>query len=159
MGAEQQLEQLGLRLPPASAPAGRYATAVQSGNLLVLSGKAPSPVDGVLPKGKLGRDFSTAQGRLLARSACLELLGALKHQLGSLDRVVRVVELHGSLNTVPEFEDHAEVLDGASDLLAQVFGAAGVHARSVIGVASLRKGVPLTLKAMVEVAQATPGAP
>jgi enamine deaminase RidA (YjgF/YER057c/UK114 family) len=75
----------------------------------------------------------------------------MKDKLGSLDRVAQVVELQGSLNTVPEFAEHAKVLDGASDLLAEVFGAAGVHARSVVGVDSLRNGVPLTLRAVVEV--------
>ena len=75
----------------------------------------------------------------------------VKEKIGSLDAVAQFVELHGSLNAVPEFEDHAKVLDGASDLLAAVFGEAGLHARSVVGVSSLRNGVPLTLKAIVEV--------
>ena len=125
--------------------AGSYAAALRSGSLLFLSGKAPSPVDGVLPRGKLGREFSAEQGYAFARSAALELIAALRAELGSLD------ELQGSLNTVPEFEAHAEVLDGASDLLLELFGpACGRHVRSVVGVCSLRKGVPLTLKATVE---------
>ncbi len=151
MSAEQQLQALGLALPPASAPAGNYATAVRAGNLLYLSGKAPSPVNGRAPKGKLGQEYSTAEGYALARSVCLELIGAMRDKLGSLDEVVQFVDLHGSINAVPEFEEHAQVLDGASDLLAAVFGPAGRHARSVIGVSSLRNGVPLTLKAIVEV--------
>jgi enamine deaminase RidA (YjgF/YER057c/UK114 family) len=151
MNPEQQCEALGLVLPEASAPAGNYATAVRTGNLLYLSGKAPSPVNGVPPRGQLGQAYSADEGYGLARSACLELLGAIRHALGSLDRVAQVVDLHGSLNAVPTFEAHAQVLDGASDLLAQVFGPAGVHARSVIGVSSLRNGVPLTLKAIVEI--------
>ncbi|MDT8998166.1 RidA family protein [Paucibacter sp. APW11] len=150
MSAEQRLLALGLQLPGSSAPAGNYVAAVQSGALLFLSGKAPSAIDGRLPKGRLGREFDTEQGYQLARSACIELLATLRKELGSLDRVARVVDLHGSLNTTPDFEDHARVLDGASDLLAEVFGAAGLHARSVVGVASLRLGVPLTLKAVVE---------
>jgi enamine deaminase RidA (YjgF/YER057c/UK114 family) len=77
-------------------------------------------------------------------------LAAVRAALGSLDKVVRIVELHGALNTTPEFEDHARVLDGASDLLFEIFGPAGLHARSVIGVASLRSGVPLTVKATIE---------
>lgn len=151
MSAEQRIKALGLELPTASAPAGNYAAAVQSGDLLFLSGKAPLAIDGQLPKGRLGQEFSAEQGYALARSACLDLLAGMRHQLGSLDRVARIVELHGSLNTVPTFEEHARVLDGASDLLVEVFGPAGVHARSVVGVASLRKGLPLTLKATVEV--------
>lgn len=151
MNAEKRLQELGLTLPAASSPAGNYAAAVQTGNLLFLSGKAPSPVDGKMPQGKFGRDYSAQDGHTLARSACLELISAIRKELGSLDRVAQFVELHGSLNTVPEFAEHAEVLDGASDLLVEVFGPAGKHARSVIGLDSLRRGVPLTLKAIVEV--------
>lgn len=149
--AEQRLKDLGIELPAGSAPAGNYATAVRSGNLLFLSGKAPLPVDGQMPKGRLGREYTADEGYAMARSACIDLIAAIKKALGSLDRVAQVVDLQGSLNTTPEFEDHARVLDGASDLLAAVFGPAGMHARSVIGVASLRKGVPLTIKAVVEV--------
>jgi len=151
MSADQRILELGIALGAGSAPAGNYAAAVQTGDLLFLSGKAPQALDGQAPKGRLGREYDTAQGYALARSACIELLAAIRAELGSLDRVARVVDLQGSLNTTPEFEDHAQVLDGASDLLAQVFGPAGMHARSVIGVASLRKGLPLTLKAIVEV--------
>ncbi len=152
MSAEKRIQALGLQLPVASAPAGNYAAAVQSGDLLFLSGKAPLPVDGQLPKGRLGQEYSAEDGYRLARSACLDLLAVVRRELGSLDRVARIVELHGSLNSVPAFEDHARVLDGASDLLVEVFGpAGGVHARSVVGVASLRKGVPLTVKATIEV--------
>ena len=151
MSAEQRFKDLGLVLPPVSAPAGNYSTAVQTGNLLFISGKAPLPIDGKVPKGKLGREYSVTEGYALARSACLDLLAVVKSKLGSLDGVAQFVELHGSINAVPEFEDHAKVLDGASDLLAEIFGSAGLHARSVIGVSSLRNGVPLTLKATLEV--------
>jgi enamine deaminase RidA (YjgF/YER057c/UK114 family) len=151
MGADQRLKDLGLTLPPVSPPAGNYASAVLSGAWLVVSGKAPLPVNGQLPKGRIGREFDAAQGYEFARSACLDLLAVVKDKLGSLDRVAQVVELQGSLNTDPAFEDHARVLDGASDLLAEVFGPAAGHARSVIGVSSLRKGVPLTVRATFEV--------
>jgi enamine deaminase RidA (YjgF/YER057c/UK114 family) len=153
MNPEQRLSDLGLELPSGSAPAGNYATAVRSGNLLFISAKAPLPIGGRSPKGRLGREYSTEEGYALARSACTDLIAVMKSALGSLDRVVRVVELHGSINAIPEFEEHAKVLDGASDLLVAVFGPAGVHARSVIGVSSLRNGLPLTLKATVEVTQ------
>jgi len=151
MSAEIRFNNLGLTLPPVSAPVGNYTSAVQVGNLMYISGKAPSPVDGVMPKGKLGQRYSTADGVGFAHSACLEVLAVLKEKLGSLDKVVQVVDLHGSINAVPEFEQHAEVLDGASDLLSAVFGPAGAHVRSVIGVSSLRNGVPLTIKVIVEV--------
>lgn len=151
MTAEQRIKDLGLVLPAASQPAGNYSAAVQTGDLLVLSAKAPLPIDGKLPKGRIGREYSPEDGYALARSACLDLLSVIRNQLGSLDNVARVVELHGSLNTTPEFEDHARVLDGASDLLFEVFGQAGLHARSVVGVSTLRKGLPLTIRATVEV--------
>jgi enamine deaminase RidA (YjgF/YER057c/UK114 family) len=102
-------------------------------------------------KGQLGREFSAEEGYSFARSACLEILAVIQDHLGSLDLVKHIVEVHGFLNAVPAFEDHARVLDGASDLMVEVFGPAGVHARSVIGVSALRKGLPLTIKAIVEV--------
>lgn len=151
MGAEQQIKDLGLELPRAGGPAGNYVTTVRTGNLLYIAGKAPPSVNGVAPKGKLGREYATAQGYAFARAACLEVLAAIKAALGSLDQVAQVVDLHGSINAVPEFEEHAQVLDGASDLLASVFGPAGLHVRSVVGVSSLRNGLPLTLKVIVEV--------
>ena len=151
MSAEQRILELGIHLPVSSAPAGNYVSAIQSGNLLFTSGRAPVAIDGRAAKGQLGRDYSTNDGYDLARSACVDLLAVLKHQLGSLDKVVRFVELHGAINASPEFEEHAKVLDGASDLLVEVFGPAGVHVRSVIGVNSLRNGVPLTVRATVEV--------
>jgi enamine deaminase RidA (YjgF/YER057c/UK114 family) len=150
MNPEQRLLELDIELAISSSPAGNYSAAVRSGNLLFLSGKAPLPVNGLKPRGRLGKEFSAEDGYTLARSACVDLLAAIKAALGSLDKVVRIVELHGSLNTTPEFEDHARVLDGASDLLFQVFGPAGLHARSVIGAISLRSGVPLTVKATIE---------
>ena len=151
MTPEQRIKQLGLVLRAESAPAGNYVAAVRSGNLLFLSGKGPSPLEGVAIQGQLGREFSAEEGYSFARSACLEILAVIQNHLGSLDLVKHIVEVHGSLNAVPEFEDHARVLDGASDLMVEVFGAAGMHARSVIGVSSLRKGLPLTIKAIVEV--------
>jgi enamine deaminase RidA (YjgF/YER057c/UK114 family) len=150
MSAEQRIKELGVQLPTGSGPAGNYAKAVQSGQLLFLSGKAPLPINGKSPKGRLGREYSAEEGYALARSACIDLLAALRSTIGSLDNVSRVVELHGSLCTTADFEDHAKVLDGASDLLFEVFGPSGLHARSVIGVYSLRNGVPLTIKATVE---------
>lgn len=153
---DQRIEDLGISLSAERGPAGNYMTAVRSGNLVYLSGKAPLAVDGKVPKGRLGGEFSTSDGYQLARSACIDLLATLKNSIGSLNNVVRVVELHGSLCTVANFEDHAQVLDGASDLLTQIFGAAGLHVRSVIGVYSLRNGVPLTVKATIEVKSDSP---
>ena len=149
MSPEQRLLELGIELPTSSGPAGNYAAAVRSDNLLFLSGKAPLPMNGLKPRGRLGKEYSAEDGYKLARSACMDLLATVRNALGTLDKVAQVLEVHGSLNTTPEFEDHARVLDGASDLLVEVFGPAGIHVRSVIGVASLRNGIPLTVKATI----------
>lgn len=153
MTPEQRLMELGIELPPCSSPAGNYAAAARTGSLLFLSGKVPLAIDGRKPRGRMGMEYTADDGYVLARSACLDLLSAMRAAIGSLDKVVRIVELHGSLNTTSDFEDHARVLDGASDLLVDVFGSAGIHARSVLGAASLRGGVPLTVKATIECAQ------
>jgi enamine deaminase RidA (YjgF/YER057c/UK114 family) len=152
MSAEQRIRDLGITLPSGSAPAANYANAVRTGNLLFIAGKAPLPENGKLPKGRLGREFAAEDGYRFARSAGIDLIAVMRSELGSLDRVARVVEVQGFLNAVPEFEDHAKVLNGCSDLLVEVFGPRGVHARSVLGASSLRGGLPVILKAVVEIA-------
>ena len=151
MSAEQRIKNLGIELPSGSAPAANYANAVRTGNLLFIAGKAPLPEGGRLPKGRLGREFTTEDGYRFARTAALDLVSVMRAELGSLDRVARVVEIQGFLNAVPEFEDHAKVLNGCSDLLVEIFGERGVHARSVLGASSLRGGLPVILKGVVEV--------
>lgn len=156
MTIEQRMKDLGIALPAGSAPAANYANAVRTGNLLFISGKAPLAENGRLPKGKLGREFSTEEGYRFARSAALDLIAVMKTELGSLERVTRIVEVQGSLNATEDFRDHAQVLNGCSDLLVEVFGEKGLHARSVLGVNSLRGGVPLVVRAVVEVVQEEP---
>lgn len=153
MSIEQRLRELGITLAPASAPAGNYAAAARTGNLLFLSGKAPLPgADGTRPRGRLGAEYDAEDGYRFARSAGLDLLAVLQTELGSLDRVARIVEVQGFLNATTGFTAHARVLDGCSDLLAEVFGERGLHARSVVGVSSLREGVPVVVRGVVEVA-------
>jgi len=151
VGAEQRLRELGLTLPSGSAPAANYANAARSGNLLFIAGKAPLPENGKMPKGKLGREYTAADGYRFARSTALDLIAAAKAELGSLDRVARIVEVQGMLNATEDFEEHPQVLNGCSDLLVEVFGERGIHARSVLGANSLRGGVPLVIKATLEV--------
>jgi enamine deaminase RidA (YjgF/YER057c/UK114 family) len=152
MSAEQRIRELGIALPAGSAPAANYANAVRSGNLLFIAGKAPLPENGKLPKGRLGKEFTVEDGYRFARSAAVELLAVMRSELGSLDKVTRVVEVQGFVNAVPEFEDHAKVMNGCSDLLVEVFRERGVHARSVLGASSLRSGLPVILKAVIEIA-------
>jgi enamine deaminase RidA (YjgF/YER057c/UK114 family) len=151
MSPEQTLKELGIELPSGSAPAANYANAVRSGNLLFIAGKAPLPIAGTLPKGRLGQEFNTDEGYAFARSACIDLIAVMKAELGSLSRVARIVELQGFVNASAEFEDHAKVMNGASDLMVAVFGTRGVHARSVLGASSLRSGLPLVIKAIIEI--------
>lgn len=151
MTIEERIHQLGLSLPSGTAPAANYANAVRTGNLLYISGKGPLPENGMLPKGKLGQEFTVEEGYRFARSAALDLIAVMRAELGALDRVAQVVEVQGFVNATPGFEEHAKVLNGCSDLLVEVFGKRGMHARSVLGATSLRAGLPVILKAIVEV--------
>jgi enamine deaminase RidA (YjgF/YER057c/UK114 family) len=151
MSPEQKIKELGIELPAGTAPAANYANAVRTGNLLFIAGKAPLPVAGKMPKGRLGQEYTTEQGYEFAKSACVDLIAVMKSELGSLDNVVRIVELQGFVNAVESFEEHPKVMNGASDLLVAVFGEKGVHARSVLGATSLRGGLPIILKAVIEV--------
>lgn len=151
MSAEQKIKELGITLPSDSPPAANYANAVRSGDLLFLAGKGPLPENGKLPKGRLGQEFTLEDGYRFARSAAINLLAVMHAELGSLDKVKRIVEVQGFVNAVSEFEEHAKVMDGCSDLLVAVFQERGVHARSVLGASSLRSGLPIVLKAVIEV--------
>ena len=152
MSVEARLQSLGITLPAASNPAANYANYVRTGNLLFMAGKGPLPVDGKLPKGKLGNEFSTEEGYVFARSVGLDILAAVRAALGDLDKVARVVKLQGFVNAAPDFEEHAQVLNGCSDLMVEVFGPKGVHARSVFGAASLRANLPIVIDSIFEVA-------
>ena len=154
MSAEQRLKQLGIDLPEVTAPLANYVNAVRSGKLLFLAGKGPSAVDGMRPIGKLGREFDVAQGYKFARSTGLALLAVMKSELGSLDRVVRVVKVLGMVNAMPEFGDHPKVINGCSDLFVEVFGERGRHARSAVGMGSLPSGIPVEVEVIVEVSAA-----
>jgi enamine deaminase RidA (YjgF/YER057c/UK114 family) len=151
MSPEQKIKELGIELPAGTAPAANYANAVRSGNLLFIAGKAPLPVAGKLPKGRLGKEYTKEQGYEFARSACIDLIAVMKSELGSLENVAKIVELQGFVNAVESFEEHPKVMNGASDLLVAVFGENGIHARSVLGATSLRGGLPIILKAIVEI--------
>lgn len=149
--AEQRLAELGISLPPAPSPLGAYVGAVQVGNLLFLSGTLPS--EGGVPKflGKLGGELSIADGRNATRLAALNALALAKRHLGSLDKVTRVVRLTVSLVTTPEFRDHAKVADGASELLAEIFGPERASTRMVSGVTSLPAGASAVVEMLLSI--------
>jgi enamine deaminase RidA (YjgF/YER057c/UK114 family)/ribosomal protein S18 acetylase RimI-like enzyme len=143
--AEKRLAALGIILPDASNPAAQYTNYVEVNGLLFVSGKGASSVDGVSPKGKLGREFTTQEGYNYARQAGIEVLAVLKATLGSLDKVKRVVKIQGLINATADFEEHHKVLDGCSQLMVEVFGEQGIHARSVLGANSLRGNLPIVI--------------
>jgi len=156
MSAEKRLKALGIELGPMSSPVANYVNAVQTGNLLYLSGKGPRvSAAGVRPKGKVGREFTVTQAYGHARTVGLDLLAVMRSELGSLDRVRRVVKLLGMVNAVPEFEDHPKVINGCSDLFVEVLGERGRHARSAVGMGSLPMGIPVEIEVIVEVAPRT----
>jgi enamine deaminase RidA (YjgF/YER057c/UK114 family) len=151
MSIELRLAELGIQLPEASNPAANYTNCVQTGSLLYVSGKGPLPVDGKPPRGKLGSEYSTAAGIAFARSTGLDILAAVRLELGSLDRVSRVVKIQGFVNATPDFDEHPKVLNGCSDLMVEVFGDRGVHARSVFGATSLRANLPIVIDSIFEI--------
>ena len=149
--AEKRLQDLGVALPPAPQPLGAYVPAVQVGELLFLSGTLP--LEGGVPKfqGRIGAELSVADGRDAARLAALNALALARQHLGSLDKVTRVVRLTVSQATTPEFRDHAKVADGASELLASVFGAEKTSTRMVAGVVSLPAGAPVVVEILLTI--------
>jgi enamine deaminase RidA (YjgF/YER057c/UK114 family) len=149
MSAEKKLKELKIDLAPPSPPVANYVNAVQAGNLLFLAGKGPGAV-----RGKLGREFNVEQGYQHAREVGLALLAVMKAELGSLDRVKRVVKVLGMVNGTPEFTDQPKVINGCSDLFVEVFGERGKHARSAVGMGSLPNGIPVEIECIVEVGAA-----
>ncbi|MDQ0062228.1 RidA family protein [Paenibacillus harenae] len=145
--ASSKLEALGIKLPTASEPAASYANCVMEGGLLFVSGKGPSGG----ARGKLGIDYTTEDGYKCARETAIEILAVVQSYLGSLDNVKRVVKAQGFVNASADFAEHHKVLDGFSDLMAEVFGDRGVHARSVFGAVSLRGGLPVIIDSIFAV--------
>jgi enamine deaminase RidA (YjgF/YER057c/UK114 family) len=150
LGAEARLKEKNISLPAPASPVANYVSSVKVGNLLFLAGEA-----GGIPwrgKGKLGKDLTVEQGRQAARDTGLRMLATTREALGSLDKVKRIVKVLGMVNSVPEFTEQAQVIDGFSDLMVEVFGEPnGKHARSAVGMASLPFGHPVEIEMIVEV--------
>ena len=149
---DQKLQELGIKVPAPGEAAGNYVPHVITGNLVFLAGQVPIE-DGVRKFiGKLGHDMSVEEGQKAARLCALNLLARLKAACGGdLDRVVRCVKLTGFVNAAPEFGDHPKVVNGASDLMVEVFGDAGRHARSAVGMGSLPFGVAVEVEGIFEI--------
>ena len=150
MSIEARLAELGIALPEPAAPVAAYVPVVIAGGLAHVSGQV-SIVGGQLLKGRLGEDLTLEQGVAGARACGLMILAQLKAALGSLDRVERVVKLGAFINSTAEFTDQPKVANGASELMAEVFGEAGKHARSAVGVPCLPLGVAVEVDAIVAV--------
>ena len=153
MGAEARLTELGITLPEAPRPVANYVGAVRAGNLLFLSGHGPLRQDGTpSATGKVGRDLDVPRAYDVAREVGLNLLATARAELGSLDRVQRVVKVLGMVHSADGFGQQPQVINGCSDLLVDVFGTAiGKHARSAVGMAELPFGVPVEIEAEVEI--------
>jgi enamine deaminase RidA (YjgF/YER057c/UK114 family) len=152
-GAEQRLKHMGITLPAPPEPFGTYAEAVQTGNLLFLSGMLPTEGRAATVVGRLGAELDVAAARQAARIAALNVLAVARQHLGSLDRVTRIVRLGVSIATSGDVREQPKVADGASELLRDVFGNDKRPCRSVYGVASLPLGVPVELEVTFEVSE------
>ena len=147
--AEAKIAELGLDLTT-NPPMANYVPAVRSGKLVFLSGHGPFQ-DGKLIRGKLGADLDVEAGQAAARAVVVQLLASLRAELGSLDAVAQIVKLLCMVNCTPDFGDHPAVANGASDLLVEIFGEAGRHARSAVGMQSLPAGMAVEIEMIVEV--------
>lgn len=148
---EARLAELGIELLPEVPPLGSYIGAVQCGSLLFCSGHLPDLTANPGYLGKLGRDVTTAQGYAAARHATISLLSTARATLGDLDHVARVVKLFGMVNSTEEFTDQPRVIDGASDLLREVFADRAPHARTAVGMAQLPRGACVEIEAVLEI--------
>jgi enamine deaminase RidA (YjgF/YER057c/UK114 family) len=152
VGAEERLRQRGIELPPVSKPTNTLVNAVRVGDLLFVSGTGPGSVDGKPIAGRLGQDMDVAKGKAAARRVGLQILSVVKAELGSLDKVQRLVKTFGMVNATADFTQHPQVINGFSDLMVEVFGdEAGKGSRSAVGLASLPGGIPVEIEAVFQV--------
>lgn len=142
---------LGIDLPTPSVPVANYVNAVRTGNLIFLAGKGPLQADGTNITGKLGGDLTIEQGYEAARITAINQLAVLKAELGNLNKVVRIVKVLGMVNCTPDFTDQPKVINGYSDLMVEVFGERGKHARSAVGMGALPSNIAVEVEMIVEV--------
>lgn len=151
MSVEERLRELGVVIPAPRPPAGNYVQAVTTGNLVYTSGNGPLRADGTMITGKVGRDLTVEEGYAAARVTAIMCLAALQAEIGSLERVSRVVKLLGMVNCTEDFARHPDVINGASDLLVAVFGDKGKHARSAVGMQMLPFNIAVEIEMIVEI--------
>jgi enamine deaminase RidA (YjgF/YER057c/UK114 family) len=148
---EARLQKLGLQLPAASAPVANYLPFRWAGDLLYISGQGPKRADGTYRVGRLGEDANVEDGYAEARLVGLHLLAVAKSAIGDLSRIEAVVKLLGMVNAEPDFGDHPKVINGCSDLLVEILGEAGRHARSAVGMGSLPNGMMVEIEAILQI--------
>jgi len=150
---EKRLTDLGIVLPASIAPMANYVPSVLSGNLLFVSGQGAADADGRWLTGRVPDQVDAQAAYKRARATGIRILSVAKQALGSLDRVQRVVKLLGFVNATPDFQDHPAIINGCSDLLVEVFGERGRHARSAVGVSGLPVNISVEIEAIFEVSQ------
>jgi enamine deaminase RidA (YjgF/YER057c/UK114 family) len=150
-GVEGRLRSLGYELPPVPRPAGSYVPATRAGSLLFTAGQVPLK-EGLQYTGKVGQDISVEDAKEAARLCTLNALAAVKAEAGSLENVGRVVKVTGYIASVAGFNDQPQVMNGASDLIGELFGEKGLHARTAVGVAELPMNAPVEVEIIVELA-------
>ncbi|MEE9364124.1 MAG: RidA family protein [Cellulophaga sp.] len=148
---EAIVEKLGIQLITPTTPKASYVHAVRTGNLIFLSGKGPTNADGLSIKGKVGIDLTIEEGYQAARLVGIRQLAVLKNELGNLNKVKRVVKVLGMVNAAPNFTDQPKVINGYSDLMVEIFGDRGKHARAAVGMGSLPSNIAVEVEMVVEV--------
>lgn len=151
MSVHDKLAELQIQLPPVAVPAAAYVPYVQTGNLLFLSGHIAKK-DGKPWVGQLGRTMQTSEGKEAARAVAIDLLGTLHAAVGDLNKIQRIVKVMSLVNSTPEFVEHHLVTNGCSELIGQIFGNKGAHARSAFGVAQLPMGACVEIELIAELA-------
>lgn len=152
MGFDQRISELKLELPPAPKPAGTYRPVVQVGKLLYVAGHGPLLPDKTLVEGKVGVDLDVEGGIQAARAVGLTMLATLRSELGSLDKIARIIKTFGMVNASADFREHPKVINGFSDLMVEVFGENGRGARSAVGMGSLPGNIAVEVEAVFELA-------
>ncbi len=153
MSAEAKLEELKITLPPPPPPGGIYKPIVYVGNIAYVSGHGPMLDDGTFMSGKVGSDYDLEGAQNAARQTGLSLLATIRANLGSLDKVKRVIKLLGMVNATSEYRDHPQVINGCSGLFREIWGEDGVGARSAVGMGSLPGNIPVEIEIIIEIEQ------
>jgi len=148
---DKKLKDLGIELPPVSPPQANYVNITQSGKLLFLAGKGPRKADGTYITGKIGADLTQEQGYEAAKLTAINQIAVLKDHLGDLNKLKRILKVTGMVNAVPDYTNQPEVINGFSDLMVEVFGEKGKHARAAVGMGSLPRGICVEIELIAEI--------